>query len=79
MKVNDLVNEIRRQTFCEVVDELWKHDDAITKLLDNGFNVLETAYGERFTKLYEKRKALRAKSRVLVDAITIIQKLQYSE
>lgn len=75
--MNDLAEAIRRQTLDEVVDMLWKKNDAISKVLDNGYNVLETAYGERFTKLYEKRSELRKKAMAIIDTIGIISEMRF--
>lgn len=75
--MNDLAEAIRRQTLDEVVDMLWKKNDAITKVLDNGYNVLETAYGDSFTKLYEKRRELRKKGMAIIDMIGIISEMRF--
>lgn len=75
--MNDLAEAIRRQTLDEVVDMLWKKNDAITKVLDNGYNVLETAYGDSFNKLYEKRRELRKKAMAIIDIIGILSEMHY--
>lgn len=59
---------IRRQVIYEVLDTIMLKQDAIKKLLDNGMPLLYTTDGERFEKLWNKRKKLWNKLHYLGEA-----------
>ena len=56
--MEDAYETIRKQVIDEVLDTITSKNDAIRTLLDNGRPLLETTYGERFSKLWNKRQML---------------------
>ena len=70
--MEDAYEIIRKQVIEEVLDSIMSKQDAIRKLLDNGRPVLETAIGERFGKLYDKRLMLWHKLHNLSEAWNMV-------
>ena len=66
--MQDAYARIRTQVIYEVLDTIMSKQDAIKKLLDNGMPLLYTADGERFEKLWNKRKKLWNKLHYLGEA-----------
>lgn len=85
MNASDLVmikNECGRiisrseMAMCDAISEkLWRRQDVITQVLytEEGFNIFRNSKGARFDKLYELRKRLHIKLRVLDEVLGIIQ------
>lgn len=67
MKMKGLIEAVREETKKEILEFLYARHMAIQKLLENGWPILETTYGERFTKMYEQRRKLHRKQDLLIE------------
>lgn len=71
----DAYEIIRRQVINEVFDAITSKHDAIMTLLSNGMPLLGTTSGERFDKLYDKRRKLWSKIETLNETRDLVYDL----
>ena len=53
--IESLMNAVQKDTLMAVIDELTDKIECYSQLMVNGRMIMETLYGPRFKKLYEKR------------------------
>lgn len=73
----DVVTMVRRETLDEVIDALEARHEQGSKLLENGRQYLEQAYGKEFDRLYRQRCKIWNKLAVISQCIGIIYELKY--
>lgn len=73
--IDSLVREAIREKREALLSEVWSKYYQITKLLDGGRNILTLATGDRFERLYVKRRVLWEKSYELLWVIETISKV----
>lgn len=72
---NDLENIIRKaqsEVLNTLLERILARNGELYTLLDNGYNIMMTAYGERFDKIYAQRQLLLKKTGELTRVINMI-------
>lgn len=72
---NDLENIIRKaqsEVLNTLLERILARNGELYTLLDNGYNIMITAYGERFDKIYAQRQLLLKKTGELSRVINMI-------
>lgn len=72
---NDLENIIRKaqsEVLNTLLERILARNGELYTLLDNGYNIMMTAYGERFDKIYAQRQLLLKKTGELTRVIKMI-------
>lgn len=70
--VNGLTKEVHNRALGDVLEQITKREELIERLLQNGKAIIETANGDRFGRLYNKRHELFVKKWELYDVERII-------
>lgn len=70
--VNGLTKEVHNRALDYVLEQIYKREEQIERLLKNSNAILQTAYGDRWRRLYEKRHELFIKKRELYEVQRII-------
>lgn len=73
-EIEDLLRRSTNDTLSEILSAINNERDQMTKLLDNGVPVFETANGERFNRLYAQRRKLWIKVAEIDKCTSIILK-----
>lgn len=75
-QIESLMNAVERDTLMAVINELSEKSVCYAKLMENGRNILETCYGDRFDRIYKKRmqcwsfiSGLQAAQRILISKL----------
>ena len=75
-KLENLVDTVRKETLAEVLETMWQEYNKIDTILDNGTEILAQSYGERFTKMYDKRRSIRGKAYMLLRLINKVNDMR---
>lgn len=73
-EIEDQLRRSTNDTLREILSAIYNERDQMTKLLDNGVPVFETAYGERFDRLFAQRRKLWLKVAEIDKCLSIIIK-----
>lgn len=73
-EIEDLLRRSTNDTIREILSAIYNERDQMTKLLDNGVPVFETAYGERLYRLLAQRRKLWLKVAEIDKCTSIILK-----
>lgn len=74
--VNQVARDAREETLDEVEHMLQAKAEMMLKVLSNGNDLLQTAYGRRFDMLYEKRRVIYGRSEMLLKMAYEVYKLR---
>lgn len=75
-KLENLVDTVRKETLAEVLETMWQEYNKIDTILDNGTEILAQSYGERFMKMYDKRRSIRSKAYMLLRLINKVNDMR---
>lgn len=73
--LDSLVREVTREKRDALKKEVWSRYYQIHKLLDGGRDILILATGDRFDRLYVKRRQLRTKTYELLKILEMINRV----
>ena len=74
MEIEDLLRKSSNHIIYEILAEIDKMRYQTTRLLENGRPIFETAYGKRFSMLYDQRMKLWIKVKTIDQCASIILK-----
>lgn len=70
--VNGLTKEVHNRALGYVLKQITEREEQIERLLKNGEAIIQTAYGDRWRRLYDKREELYLKKYELYEVERII-------
>lgn len=73
-RMNEAMKKLEEAHIFALSEELYEYRDSVVTLLENGRPLLEQAYGEKFQKLFEKRRELWHKIFTIDKCINILYK-----
>lgn len=71
--VNCLTKEVYNRALDDILQQIDKRVELIERLLKNGEAIIQTAFGDRWKRLYDKRHELFIKKRELYEVQRIIR------
>lgn len=76
-RMNLAMHQYERAHIFALCDEIYEYRRTVQTLLDNGRPIFEQAVGERFQKLFDKRRELWHKLHTIDKIIDILYKHTY--
>lgn len=75
LAVEELTKSVHNETLFELQARISERTQQMDRLLDNGYPIIEMAYGKNFRRLYEKRYEINLKKLELYNVQRLIDSL----